>query len=115
MTTDELLKVVLETLEDGKARDVLTLDVRGRTSIADYMVIATGTSERHVKSLGGHVSEDAKKHDVQPLGVEGETVGDWVLVDLGDVIVHVMRAPIREFYQLEKLWQGDSVSSVHAA
>ena len=115
MTTDELLKVVLETLEDGKARDVLTLDVRGKTSIADYMVIATGTSERHVKSLGGHVAEDAKKHHIQPLGIEGENVGDWVLVDLGDVIVHLMRAPVREFYQLEKLWQGEPASTINAA
>ncbi len=107
MQSSELLSVVLEALDDGKAKDVKVIDVRAKTSVTDYMVIASGTSERHVKSLADQVVEKAKEHDVPPLGVEGQNVGEWVLVDLGDAIVHVMKPQIREFYQLEKFWQGD--------
>ncbi len=107
MTTEQLLQLVLFALDDGKGRDIKIIDVRGKTNIADFMVIASGTSERHVKSLAGHVVEEAKKNETQPLGVEGENVGEWVLVDLGDVIVHVMKPQTREFYQLEKFWHGD--------
>jgi ribosome-associated protein len=108
MNTDHLLQLVVSTLDGGKGRDITVVDVRGKTAITDFMVIACGTSERHVKSLAGHVAEEAKKHEAQPIGMEGEDVGEWVLVDLGDVIVHVMRPQIREFYQLEKLWSGDA-------
>jgi ribosome-associated protein len=107
MTTEELLQLVLCTLDDGKGRDIKVLDVRGKTSITDFMVIVSGTSERHVKSLAWHVVEEVKKSGTQPLGMEGENVGEWVLVDLGDVIIHVMKPQVREFYQLEKFWQGD--------
>ena len=108
MNVEKLLEVVLSTLEDSKAKDVTVLDVRGKTSMTDFMVVASGTSERHVKSLASHVAEEAKKNDTQPIGVEGEDVGEWVLVDLGEVIVHVMKPQIRDFYQLEKLWRGDA-------
>jgi len=84
--------------------DVREIDVRGKTSIADLLVIASGTSARHVKSIADEVSKYAKKAGVMPLGVEGEVEGEWVLVDLGDVIVHVMLPRIREFYGLERLW-----------
>jgi ribosome-associated protein len=107
MTTEKLLQLVLGILDGGKGRDIKILDVRGKTSVTDFMVIASGTSERHVKSLASHVVEEAKNNEIQPLGVEGENVGEWVLVDLGDVIVHVMKPQIREFYQLEKFWHGD--------
>jgi ribosome-associated protein len=107
MITEDLLKLVVLALDDGKARDIKIIDVRGKTGITDFMVIASGTSERHVKALAGHVVEDAKQHELQPLGVEGENAGEWVLVDLGDVIVHVMKPQVREFYQIEKFWQGD--------
>jgi ribosome-associated protein len=80
MNVEQLLEVVLSTLEDSKAKDVTVLDVRGKTSMTDFMVVASGTSERHVKSLASHVAEEAKKHDTQPIGVEGEDVGEWVLV-----------------------------------
>jgi len=110
MNVEQLLEVVLRTLEDSKAKDVTVLDVRGKTSMTDFMVVASGTSERHVKSLASHVAEEAKKHETQPICVEGEDVGEWVLVDLGEVIVHVMKPQIREFYQLEKLWRGDASS-----
>lgn len=106
--TDTLLQMVITTLDDGKGRDIMVVDVRGKTSITDYMVVASGTSERHVKSLAGHVAEEAKKNSTMPLGIEGEDVGEWVLVDLGDVIVHVMKPQTRDFYQLEKLWRGEA-------
>lgn len=114
MNTQQLVEFIVLVLDDGKGRDIKILDVRGKTSITDYMVIASGTSERHVKSLAGHVVEEAKKKEAPPLGVEGENVGEWVLVDLGDVIVHVMKPQIREFYQLEKFWQGDYAASYPA-
>jgi ribosome-associated protein len=115
MNTDQLLQLVLFALDDAKGRDIKILDVRGKTSIADFMVIASGTSERHVKSLAGHVVEEVKKNEAPPLGVEGENAGEWVLVDLGDVIVHVMKPQVREFYQLEKFWYGDHGTNFAAA
>jgi ribosome-associated protein len=102
--TDLLLRTVLDAVDELKARDVVEIDVRGKSSVTDYMVIASGTSTRHVKSVADEVVKFAKKLDVQPLGVEGEREAEWVLVDLGDVIVHVMLPRIREFYALERLW-----------
>ncbi|RYU57798.1 ribosome silencing factor [Methylolobus aquaticus] len=107
MQTEQILAIAIKALDEGKAIDVRVIDVRGKTSIADYMVIASGTSDRHVKSLAARVVEDAKHAGVPPLGVEGEITGEWVLVDLVDVIVHVMQPRVREFYQLEKFWQAD--------
>lgn len=104
MTSEQLTALVLDRLSDLKAQDVVRLDVRKLTSIADTLVIASGTSNRHVKALANNVIEGAKEHDVPPIGVEGESAGDWVLVDLGDVIVHVMQPETRAFYNLEKLW-----------
>jgi len=104
VTTATLRKHVIEALEELKAKDVREIDVRGKTSIADLLVIASGTSARHVKSIADEVSKFAKKAGVMPLGVEGEVEGEWVLVDLGDVIVHVMLPRIREFFGLERLW-----------
>lgn len=107
MQTEELLDIVTTTLDDNKGRSIKVINVRGKTSVTDYMVIATGTSERHLKALSDHVVEEVKKQAFKPLGVEGERSGEWVLLDLGDVIVHVMTAQTREFYQLEKLWEAD--------
>lgn len=104
VTTATLRKSVIDALDELKAKDVREIDVRGKTSIADLLVIASGTSARHVKSIADEVTKFAKKAGVMPLGVEGETEGEWVLVDLGDVIVHVMLPRIREFYGLERLW-----------
>ncbi len=104
MTSDELKGVVLEALENIKAIDTQVLDVRTLTSLADYMIITSGRSSRHVKSIGSHVAEAAKKHHGHVLGVEGDPGSEWVLVDLGDIIVHVMQPQVREYYQLEKLW-----------
>lgn len=99
-----LLEQVHSALEDIKARDSVEIDVRDKTSVCDFMVIASGTSTRHVKSIADEVVRFAKKLDVQPLGVEGEREAEWVLVDLGDVVVHVMLPRVREFYALERLW-----------
>ena len=99
-----LTDVVTSALEELKAQNTTVLDVRGVTSVADTIVIASGTSDRHVKSLATRVQERAREIGQRPLGVEGEREGEWVLVDLGDVIVHVMLPRVREFYALEKLW-----------
>jgi ribosome-associated protein len=104
VTTATLRKSVIDALEDLKAKDIREIDVQGKTSIADLLVIASGTSARHVKSIADEVVKFAKKAGVMPLGVEGEREAEWVLVDLGDVIVHVMLPRIREFYGLERLW-----------
>lgn len=102
---NELLRQrVVAALEDLKAKDVREIDVRGKTSIADILFIASGTSARHVKSIADEVIKFAKQAGVMPLGVEGQTEAEWVLVDLGDIIVHVMMPRIREFYGLERLW-----------
>lgn len=100
----QLRERVLDALEELKARDVREIDVRGKTSIADTIVIASGTSSRHVKSIADEVVRFAKQAGVLPLGVEGQQEAEWVLVDLGDIIVHVMLPRIREFYSLERLW-----------
>jgi len=104
MQADELKVTVLKALEELKGADIVELDVRNMTSVTDIMIIASGTSDRHVKSLADAVVTSCKKAGVRPLGVEGEREGEWVLVDLGDVVVHVMQPRIREFYALEKLW-----------
>ncbi|MEG3050451.1 MAG: ribosome silencing factor [Thermomonas sp.] len=101
---DTLLATVRDALVELKAKDAVEIDVRGKSSVCDYMVIASGTSSRHVKSVADEVVRFAKKLGVMPLGVEGEREAEWVLVDLGDVVVHVMLPRVREFYALERLW-----------
>lgn len=112
MQTDELLNIVQTVLDERKGQYITTLDVRGKTSFTDYMVVATGTSDRHIRSLCEYVSEKVKENGLKPLGIEGDQGSDWVLLDLGDVIVHVMTAQAREFYQLEKLWSVDRAKEV---
>ena len=115
-TTDTLRRRVLVALDELKARDIREIDVRGRTSIADLLIIASGTSSRHVKSIADEVVKYAKRAGMLPLGVEGETEAEWVLVDLGDIIVHVMLPRVREFYGLERLWTvGDQEPETAAA
>lgn len=105
-----LRKRVLDALDKLKAKDVREIDVRGKTSIADLLIVASGTSSRHVKSIADEVIKFAKQAGVLPLGVEGQQEAEWVLVDLGDIIVHVMLPRIREFYGLERLWTvGDDM------
>ncbi|GIX37737.1 MAG: ribosomal silencing factor RsfS [Silanimonas sp.] len=109
----DLLKLAVGALEEIKAKDLVEIDVRGKTSVCDYLVIASGTSTRHVKSLADEVVKASKQAGFQPLGVEGEREAEWVLVDLGDVVVHVMLPRVREFYALERLWTvGDEPPEV---
>ena len=104
MQTEALAELAETALDDLKGVDVRRIDVREKTSITDVIVIASGTSERHVRSLADRVVERARESGVKPLGVEGEQGGDWLLIDLGDVVVHVMSREKRDFYNLEKLW-----------
>jgi len=104
MQTEQLKQTARQALEDLKGVDIVEFDVRDMTSVTDIMLIASGTSDRHVKSLASAVVMACKEAGVAPLGVEGEREGEWVLVDLGDVVVHVMQPRTREFYALEKLW-----------
>jgi ribosome silencing factor RsfS/YbeB/iojap len=111
--------IVTAALEDMKAVNVKVMDVRGLTDIADVMVVASGNSDRHVRSIADRVVEKAKEAGVRPLGVEGAREGEWVLVDLHDIVVHVMVPRVREFYSLERMWETDanapSIKAVPAA
>jgi len=110
-----LHQAVTIALDDMKAVNVRVLDVRGLTDIADTMVIASGNSDRHVRSIAERVLEKARAAGFRPLGTEGERDGEWVLVDLQDIIVHVMLPRVREFYALERLWDGGPAEPVSAA
>ena len=113
MQRNRLQSLVVHTLDEMKAQNITVLDVHGVSDVTDIMVIASGTSNRQVKSMASAVFEKAKEHKYRPLGMEGEDAGEWVLVDLGDVVVHLMLPQVRDFYNLEKLW-GD-VAQAHKA
>jgi len=107
LSVQELKQTVISALEDMKAVEPVVLDVHGKTAITDWMVIASGNSNRHVRSIADGLVEEVKKTGMRPLGVEGQDGGEWVLVDLGDVIVHVMQPQVRELYRLERIWGVD--------
>ena len=107
-SSDQLQRLVVSTLEDQKAIDIQSLDVSGYSSLTDAFVIATGNSSRHVKAMADKLIVKAKAFGCTPLGVEGQREGEWVLVDLNDVIVHLMLPQTRAFYNLEKLWEASS-------
>jgi ribosome-associated protein len=107
MQVEAVRDLVVKTLEDMKASDITTIDVRGKTSITDYFVIASGSSDRHVKSSAESVAFQAKQAGQAPIGVEGLQEGEWALIDLNGVVVHVMQPRVRDFYQLERLWSVD--------
>lgn len=104
MTPNDLKTLAQSALDDMKGVDIKVIDVTDKTTVTDWMIVAGGTSQRHVKSLANEVITRSKESGVRPLGTEGESEGDWILVDLGDVIVHVMTRETRDFYSLEKLW-----------
>lgn len=105
MQLETLKNLVIRTLEDLKGKDIRVLDVRDIASFTDLMVVVSGNSTRQVKALADRVVEACKKAGVRPIGVEGEREAEWILIDLGDIVVHVMLPDIRQFYNLEKLWQ----------
>jgi ribosome-associated protein len=107
-TTEQLQHIVVSSLEDFKASDITVVDVSGRNALTERMVIATGNSTRHVKSMAENLVVAAKAAGNPPIGVEGEREGEWVLVDLNDVIVHLMLPQTRAFYNLEKLWEASA-------
>ncbi|PIE20777.1 MAG: ribosome silencing factor [Neptuniibacter caesariensis] len=104
MQTEKILELVHHALEDMKAKEITDLDVRGRSTVTDYMVIASGTSKRHVAAVAEDVIVKVKEAGLMPLGAEGQGASDWILVDLGDVVVHIMMPDARSFYDLERLW-----------
>ncbi len=104
MTPEEMRDIAFEAIDSLKGKEIVVLDVRAMTGMTDYMIIASGTSNRHVKSIADNVVMEIKKRGELPLGVEGENAGDWILVDLGAVLVHVQMPETRAFYDLEKLW-----------
>ncbi|OBS09962.1 ribosome silencing factor [Acidihalobacter prosperus] len=105
---ERLRKIAVTALEDLKAQDIRIVDLRGKSPLMDLMIIATGTSDRHVKSLAGNVARCAKQAGFDVRGSEGEREGEWVLVDLDDIVVHVMLPRVRDFYNLEKLWTAEA-------
>jgi len=110
----KLAELVAGALDDVKGIEIVTLDVRGLSGFTDFMVLASGTSNRHVKSLAERAQERMRELGIKPIGLEGEQMGEWVLVDFGDVVVHVMLPETRKFYDLERLWHN-SLATAPAA
>ena len=99
-----LKEFIIDTLEDNKAEDIISIDVQNKTSVTDYMIIVSGRSSRHVKSIADNLIKILKKNKIKPIGIEGYTKSEWILLDFGDLLVHVMHPDKRNFYSLEKLW-----------
>ncbi len=114
MNSEQLSELVINALEEVKAHDIVKLDVRKLTTVTDYMIVASGTSNRHVKALADAVSEKSREAGHKPAGVEGAEGSVWVLLDLQDALVHVMLPRVREFYNLEKLWSLSPASDLVA-
>jgi len=115
MQIEQLKQLVLDTLADTKAKDVSVMDVRGKTTITDFMIVASGTSDRHVKAIAETVAFRAKCAGEPPLGTEGVNEGEWALVDLNGVVVHLMLPKVRDFYNLERLWAAPALVPKAAA
>ncbi|PKM45741.1 MAG: ribosome silencing factor [Gammaproteobacteria bacterium HGW-Gammaproteobacteria-1] len=114
MQSEQMKQLVVDALEDLKGVDIVALDVRNKTSFTDFMVIASGRSDRQVKSLAQNVVTKARERGLVPLGVEGEREGEWVVVDLGEVVAHVFIPEKRDFYNLEKLWGDEAPAAARA-
>jgi len=108
---EQLKTLVIDAIEDIKGTDIQVYDLEGKSDVTDVMIIASGNTTRQVKAISDNIIEKSKKQGAAPLGVEGETVAEWVLVDLGDVVAHIMTPSIRDFYNLDKLWGDESPST----
>ena len=107
----DISKKINKVLLDNKAKNIIKIDLKNKSSIADFMIICSGTSNRHVVSLSNYLVEALKKENLKTLNVEGKRNGDWVLVDAGDVIIHLFRNEVREYYALEKMWSTNEINS----
>jgi ribosome-associated protein len=105
LNQSEFVQFVIDKLEDMKARDIVQINVEGKSTVTDTLIVCSGNSKKHVSSIAENLVVEMKSADIPPLSVEGKQTGEWVLVDLGNIVVHVMRDESRDFYQLEKLWQ----------
>ena len=108
---NNIVKIIHKVLSDNKAKDIIKINLEKKSSIADFMIICSGTSNRHVISLSNYLVEALKKENLNTLNIEGIRNGDWVLVDAGDIIVHLFRSEVREYYGLEKMWAGEEINS----
>jgi ribosome-associated protein len=115
MQLEQLRQLVVDTLDDMKARDIAVMDVRGKTAVTDYMIVASGTSDRHVKAIAETVAFRSKEAGEAPLGTEGLAEGEWALVDLNGVVLHVMLPKVRDYYNLERLWSAPAPVAMAAA
>jgi len=113
-TRSTSLNVIRNALEDMKSQDMMVLDVKDITSVTDYMIIVSGTSTQHLRSIANHARSEAKKHQLSVVGSEGEDSAEWILLDFGDVIVHAMLPEVRSYYELEKLWSVEPIQAVSA-
>ena len=107
----DITKKIHKVLSDNNARDIIKISLEKKSSIADFMIICSGTSNRHVISLSNYLVEALKKENLNTLNVEGKRNGDWVLVDAGDIIIHLFRSEVREYYSLEKMWSREEINS----
>tara|TARA_S200000501_G_C20807428_1_gene736824 strand:+ start:1016 stop:1354 length:339 start_codon:yes stop_codon:yes gene_type:complete len=109
-TSQQLCKLIEKSLSKNKAKEITILDLKKKTSIADFMIICTGTSSRHIIALSNYISEDLKKQNLAMLNIEGKKNGDWIIVDIGDIIIHLFRNEVREYYNLEKMWSINHIT-----
>jgi len=112
-SAEDVLETIVASLDDSKGEDLSTIDIRGKSALGDYMVIASGRSHRHVAAMADHLLRELKKSKFGPVKVEGQQAADWILIDTGDVIVHVFRPEVREFYGIEKMWTMEESSERH--
>lgn len=107
---DRALAAVLTSLEDSKAEDIVTIDIKGKSALGDHMVVVSGRSNRHVMAISDHLVKDIKDAGFGPSRIEGQDAGDWILIDTGDVIIHVFRPEVREFYNIERMWAAPEMN-----
>ncbi len=115
MTVEQVVTLVNDVLDEGKAKNIIDIDVRGKTSVTDFMLVASANSARHVKALANAVLVKVKENGLKPIGCEGLENGEWALIDLGELVVHIMLEETRSFYDLERLWQGAEQGRVQGA